>query len=149
MGYDNLKSPAYDTKRQIDYCQGCRLKDCVNCLHKIKKGKLPNEDPCFGCHSKRHCKSGSCAARTRYELLVKQNEAILDEGPLSEDCIKRHLHKGQFITILAPRGPRKSRILWINNTSFHTEDDTYYFEEHRKLWWFSESAARRSVRDKK
>lgn len=138
---ENLKLVTHDTRRQIEYCLKCNSEDCTNCLRKSKIGSLPTEDPCFRCHSKRFCRSGSCAARTRYDLLVRQNPSILDEGPISADCVKRHLKKGQFVVIAAPGGPRKSKVLWINKTSFRTEDDLYYFYEHRKLWWFTERGA--------
>lgn len=141
--HENLKHVTHDSQRQIDHCLSCKMKDCVNCMRKTKMGSLPREDPCLHCHSKRYCESGSCAARTHYDLLVKQNASILDDGPISADCVKRHLRKGQMVVIAAPGGPRKSKVLWINKTSFRTEDDLYYFYEHRKLWWFTERGARR------
>lgn len=142
MIYTNLKVTTHDTQEQINYCLECKKEDCTNCIFDLRVNQVPMSDPCPTCYSKTKCRSKSCKAKTKFEILVKERPEILDSDWVTSNYAGSRIKKGMFVFVAAPGGPRKKEVLSVSGKSFTTEDDVYYFWEHKRLWWFSEKAAR-------
>lgn len=146
MEYENLRLTPHDTQAQIDHCLHCKRPACTNCISQLRVGQAPDRDPCLTCYSRERCRSGSCKAKTQFEIVARSNPLILDGAWVTDDYAGSRVKRGMVVYVAAPGGPVERKVLKVNKTSFRTVDDLYYFHEHRELWWFSESGARRRKR---